>query len=500
MDSTLWAHIRRLFEVDKLSKSAIARHLGIHRWTVRRALAFPQAPPAHGPRHIPGRGKLLDYKEYLKARLTEYPDLSARKLFIEIQATGYRGGYSGVKKEVRSLRAPAPKAFLRLETSPGDYAQVDWANIGSIPVGNTRRILSCFVMVLSYSRMLYLEFTLSQSLEDFLACHAHAFAFFGGVPRKINYDNLKTVVLSRLGQHIQFNPRFMDFAGAHLFDPTPCNVRAGWEKGKVERLIQYIRSAFLAGRPLLCFAQVQKEATLWRDQEANTRLHATTRQRPIDRFALEQPLLQPLPTHPHDTSLVRSVKATSQALVHFQSNRYSVPCAKAGRVLTLKAHPHHMDIFDGPARVAHHIRSYEKYQVIENPHHYEGILAQRKKAQATKIQESFLALLPEAKDYLAGLIAAELSLSSHLARIHELGHLYGSATLASAIRHALAFKAFGAEYVQRIILQQRAALNMPDPQPLVLSRKPHWNSLAVEQTDLALYDQLFDSHPPAEEL
>ena len=499
MDSNLWATIRRLFEVEKLSKSAIAVRLGIHRWTVRRALASPHGPPVNLPRKNTERGKLIPHRAYIETRLTEYPELSANKIFREIVPMGYLGGYSGVKKYIRRLRAPAPKAFLRLETLPGEFAQVDWANIGTVPVGNAHRKLSCFVMVLSYSRMLYLEFTLSQCMEDFLACHVNAFHFFGGVPKKINYDNLKTVVLARIGRNIQFHPRFLDFSGVHLFEPIPCNIRAGWEKGKVENGIKYIRSAFLAGRLISSWAQIQKEAVLWRDQEANLRVHGTTRERPLDRFATEKPLLQPLPPQPYDTAIIRSVKPNSQALFHFESNRYSVPCSLLERDLTLKVSPHTLEIFDGLTRVAHHLRSYESHLIIANPHHYEGLLAQRKKAQATKTQESFLALRPEAKEYLAGLMATELHVQSHLAKIQKLIVLYGKSAVASALLHALNFKAFGAGYIQRIILQQRAAKNMPEPQPIILSRKPQWNQLAVEQTDLAIYDQLFD-HPNSSEV
>lgn len=286
--------------------------------------------------------------------------------------------------------------------------------------------------------------------------------------------------------------------GVHLFEPTPCNIRAGWEKGKVENGIKYIRSAFLAGRLISSWAQIQKEAVLWRDQEANLRLHGTTRERPMDRFSTEKPMLQPLPPQPYDTAIIRSVKPNSQALFHFESNRYSVPCSLLGRDLTLKVSPHTLEIFDGLTRVAHHLRSYEKYQIIENPHHYEGILAQRKKAQATKTHESFLALRPEAKEYLAGLMATELHVHSHLAKIQKLVALYGKSAVASALLHALSFKAFGAGYIQRILLQQRAAKNIPEPQPIILSRKPQWNQLAVEQTDLAIYDQLFDDPQSSE--
>lgn len=245
MNSELWAEIRRLSAIEKLSKSAIAARLRIDRKTVRRALASEQTP---GPRAAAPRPAKLDaFKSCLQSRLKEYPELSAAKLLLELKRMGYHGGYTQLKEYLATLRPKANQTYLRIETLPGEQAQVDWANCGSIRVGSALRKLSAFVMVLACSRMLYLEFTLSQCLEDFLAAHLNAFRFFGGIPKKILYDNLKTVVLSRVGRDIRFNPKFLDFAGYHLFEPVPCAPGKGNEKGKVENGIKYIRTSCLAG-------------------------------------------------------------------------------------------------------------------------------------------------------------------------------------------------------------------------------------------------------------
>ena len=147
---------------------------------------------------------------------------------------------------MRPVRAPA---FLTLHFAPGECAQVDWGHYGSVPVGNTRRRLSFFVMVLCYSRLMYVEFTVSQTMEHFLGCHVNAFeAFAGRVPAKIMVDNLKSAVLQRsIGQAPVFNPRYADFARHHRFEIAPCNVRAGHEKGRVEAGVGYVKKNFLAG-------------------------------------------------------------------------------------------------------------------------------------------------------------------------------------------------------------------------------------------------------------
>ena len=422
MDSELWSTIRRLFEVEKFSKSAIAQRLHIHRWTVRRALASTDSPPQDKPKRRPGPIKLDSHKGYLQERLQRYPELSAAKLLKEIRRQGYNGGYTLLKRYLETIRPNSqPQAFLRIETLPGEFAQVDWANVGTIPIGNAKRKLSCFVMVLSFSRMIYIEFTVSQCLEDFIQCHINAFTFFGGVVKKINYDNLKTVVLLRESELIRFHPGFMDFAGTYLFEPIPCGVRKAWEKGKVESGIKYVRSAFLAGREILSWQGIQQEANDWRDKEANTRIHGTTREKPVDRFAQEKPLLQALPTKDYDSSIVRSVEASKQALVHFDSNRYSVPHRWANKKsLTLKATAHEVRIFEGPRLLATHQRCYEKYRPIENPAHYDGLLAERKKAKTAKLAETFLSLAPECKQYLEGLMASELHVPSHVEKIQDM--------------------------------------------------------------------------------
>jgi transposase len=491
METELWATIRRLFEIEKLTKSAIAARLHVHRQTVRRALASPQGPPADARKPATEPGKLYAHEGYLRRRLEEYPELSAAKLLKELRRIGYDGGYTILKQFLRTLRPEKPRAFLRLETQPGEFGQVDWANVGTIPIGNSKRQLSCFVMVLSYSRMMYAELTLSQCLEDFMAAHVNAFQFFGGMTKKINYDNLKTVVLSRMGREIHFNPKFMDFAGCYLFEPVPCNVRAGWEKGKVESGIKYVRSGFLAGRPILDLTTLRKDLATWLETEANVRLHGTTRERPIDRFETERPLLQGLPAGGYDCAVVVSLRSNSQGLVQFQTNRYSVPHEQADKTLTLKATGQTVCIYGGQQLLATHPRCYEKYRIVEDPRHYAGLLAQRKKAMATKRVEEFLALDPACAVYFKGLSAAELNLPAHLDKILECVRDFGKVETLAAINHALKFGAFGSAYVRNILLQRRAARGQSAPRPVILTKKPDWSNAVVEETDLGLYDQLF---------
>ena len=250
MDIETWAYIRRLFFIERWGKKAISRHLGMDPKTVRRAIAKKEfkGQPQNQP-----HSKLDPYKDYILGLLATYPQLNAVRIFEEIRKNGYQGSLPLLRLYLRKTRVKRREAFLRIETLAGEQAQVDWACCGTIQMGNYQRKLSCFVMVLSYSRMLFFHFTLSQSLEDFLHAHLLAFRYFNGCPKRILYDNTPSVVASRRGKEIRFNPRFLDFSSYYLFEPFPCNVKSPHEKGKVESGIKYIKESFLAGREIKDF-------------------------------------------------------------------------------------------------------------------------------------------------------------------------------------------------------------------------------------------------------
>jgi transposase len=496
MQAGIWADIRRLAKIEKLSQSEIARRLRLDRKTVRSALRSEAVPPA---REHAGRSSRLDpYKPFIEKRLVEFPRISSVRLLSELKDQDYPGGITVLKDYLATRRPRIQEAFLRIETQPGEQAQVDWAHCGSIQIGSAWRKLSLFVMVLSWSRLMYAEFCLSQCLEDFVAAHWRAFSFFGGIPKKCLYDNLRSVVLSRMGSDIRFNPRFMEFAGACLFEPRLCRPAHGNEKGKVESGIKYVRSSFLDGRPITSWTQIQMDLSDWLTGTANVRIHGTTRARPIDRLKLEKPCLQALPHHEPDTDILRAVKATSQGLIKFDGNQYSVPSGFAGQVLTLRAKRTDVQLFCGIKRLASHNRSFERGIIIENPEHYAGLLATKKAARHAKLYDQFLALgMPSPASqtlvdaYLEGLIQSDLHVFHHLQQILDMTVVYGRTEVLQALTQALQFNAFGAPYLQNIVLQQRAARGLPEKTPIVIPAKPQWIQTVVEEQDLSLYDELF---------
>jgi transposase len=483
-----WAAIRHLFHLEKLPKKAIARKLGLDPKTVRKALKRESFSPAVIQ---PRTSKLDGYKEKIRQLLDQDSDLSAVRIHQEIQKLGYPGGISILRNYLATFRTSS-KTFLSIRTTPAEEAQADWAYAGTVA---SQRVY-CFLMVLSFSGLLYLQFFPSQILEHFLTGHLRAFHLFQGVPKKIRYDNLLSVVLQRFGSTIQFNPRFLAFAAHYLFDPSPCNIKSPHEKGRVERMIRYVKSNFLAGRTFLSLSDLNLQAAAWREEVANDRIHGTTGKRPRDLFTQqEQSLLTPLPKTDYDTRLTLAVKSTSQSLVKFETNRYSVPFAYASRMLTLKADDQWVSLYDKENLIAQHPRSQQKYQSIEDPRHYQGLLSSKPHGAYFKHRDALLALGETAHRYLELLTKTELRLPLQIKKIVHLVDLYGKAEVLEAMDHALHYNALGHEYLHNIIQANRRkrAATQPLGSPSSKINPDLIRSTWVEERDPSLYDSHFQS-------
>ncbi len=488
MTPETWAEIRRLFHVEKLSQREIARSLRINRRTIKRALLHDHAPPSP----IRKRPTILDpFEKDVKELLAQTPRITAVRMREELERRGFKGKITVVKDRLVEIREKrANEAYVRRLFHPGEAAEVDWASCGSIEVASRKRRVSAFVMVLSYSRMIYLEFTLSEGLEEFLRCHQNAFNFFGGCPRKCLYDNLRCAVLAHHGPDVRWNPRFMDFAGHYLYKPVACNKAAGWEKGRVERAIQYIRSNFLLGRSFRSLDELNGEARTWRDEKANCRVHKTTGKRPIDLFTDDRARLLALPEVTYDTRILRSVRITPDCRATFENNTYSVPPKYVGQNLTLRASPTEVCLYDGPSLVARHHRSYDTHQDMLDADHARAVLDRKRRASGQTLQRLFLALAPEAKDYLSGLVKSELSVERHLQRILDLVATYDKAEVMGAILRALKFGAFGSDYVENIILSERRTRREGQKTQLQIKRKD-LAEIDLPEQSLDHYDDLF---------
>src|SRR5215468_1966636 len=236
-------------------------------------------------------------------------------------------------------------------------------------------------MTLSYSRALYLEFFFDQTMENFLRGHVHAFQDWVGQPRVILYDNLRSAVLERRGNEIHFNPRLLELCAHYHFIARPCQVRAGNQKGRVERAIRYVRDSFWAGRAFTTLAECNRQALLWRDQVAHQRAWPGDDSRTVAQvFAEEQSRLLPPPLHPFSTDLIVPVHSAKTIYVRFDLNDYSIPPEAVGRPLTLVATDRLVRILDGSAEIARHHRSYDRHQEVLEPAHQEALRKAKRKA------------------------------------------------------------------------------------------------------------------------
>lgn len=482
IDYPTWSRMQELHEGDKLSAAQIARELGLAPRTVRTWLGQP-----YRLRQTARRTSKLDpFKGRIMGWLQQHR-YSAVQILALLREEGFDGGSTIVKDYIQQVRPSHTEAYLTLSFAPGECAQVDWGSWDMITVGNTRRRLSFFVMVLGYSRMMYVEFTLGQSQEHFLSCHRHAFECFGGVPEKVMCDNCKTAVLSHpRGVSPMLNPHYADFAAHYGFTVKACNVGKGNEKGIVENAVGYVKHNFLRGRPLTQFASLNPAIRVWLDQTANVRIHGRTRQRPVDLFLAEKPALKALPIHPYDCALIKSALVNTQFRVRVEGNRYSVPGRYAGRKLLLKLYSDRLALYDGQTLVAEHLRSYERGLDIENPEHAKPVLERKRRANEQQIFKRFLALSPRAENYYRQLAERKLSWRTHLRKILALAEVYGAEKVARALDDALEYQAFSSEYIANILEQREHRL--PEPGPLNLIRKQDQLEIDLPAPDLSIYD------------
>ena len=477
------AEIRRLFFAEHFKIGTIAQATGVSWDTVRETI---HSVGFNRTRFV--RPRLAEpYLEFVRATLERYPRLRATRLHAMLQERGFAGSVRVVRRVVAELRPAQREAFLRRVTLPGEEGQVDWASFGSVDVEGTQRRLSCFLMVLSYSRALYLEFAFDQTMESFLRGHVYAFAAFGGVPRVLLYDNLRSAVLDRVGDAIRFHPRLLELAGHYHFAPRPCAVGAANQKGRVERAVRYVRDAFFAARPFRSLATLNEEAHAWQEAVALEReWPGGSGLRVAEALAEERPRLLPLPAHPFPTDLLMPVHSGSTPYVRFDCNDYSIPAELVGRTLTLVASVSTIRILDGTAEVACHPRSFGRKRVIEDPAHLAPLLSQRPKAEVASRAGRLLRAVPQVEAFLAAALEAGEPLRPTTRQLERLLDDYGADALRVALAQAIERGTPRAASVA--FLLRRTA--RPGPLPVSLTSRPDLAGLAVTPADPAIYDRL----------
>jgi len=374
------AEVLRLYHAEKWKIGTIATQLGLHHGTVRRVLGRAGITPlshAHRP-------SIADpYVPLILETLEQYPKLTASRLYAMAKARGYSGGPDHFRRVVARHRPrPIAEAYLRLRTLPGEQAQVDWAHFGTLTVGRASRQLMAFVMVLSFSRMVFVRFYLNATMPSFLHGHVSAFDFWGGVPRVLLYDNLKSAVLERKGDAIRFHPTLLELSGHYRYEPRPVAVARGNEKGRVERAIRYLRSSFFAARDYANLDDLNRQAREWCETTAAERRCPEDEALSVaEAFEQEKPHLLELPNDQFVTDERIEVRVGKTPYVRFDLNDYSIPATRTRRAVTVIASMDTVRVLDGLELVAEHRRSWDRRQVVEDAAHIEALAQLKREAR-----------------------------------------------------------------------------------------------------------------------
>lgn len=378
-------YMLKALKANGMSITQIAELCDLNRKTVSKWVNSDEAPQYRMKKQR--KSKLDDFKSYILARMNEGCS-NAVILYEEILEQGYEGKMTILREFMKDHRKQAGiRAMIRYETPPGKQAQVDWGEFMTIdPEGNPCKIYA-FVIVMGYSRKMYLEFTKDTRIQTLIGCHERAFRFFGGIPETILYDNMKTVVSYSHKKGLEkWNHVFLSFATFQGFSPVRCRPFNPKCKGKVENGVKYIRRNFWPRiRGSLSLKTLNDEALLWLDTTCNKRMHQTTREVPDQRFKHEN--LKPPKDQLFASIFIETRKVSPDCFISFNTCRYSVPHTEVGKTVQVRdSHNGSIEIFSSDGRwLATHEKSAGKYGKKTNKKHFEGIRSQTQKKELTTV-------------------------------------------------------------------------------------------------------------------
>ena len=483
------AEILRLHHAEKWRVGTVATQVGVHHSTVRRVLA--QAGLDAG--RVSVRPSMADlYVPFIVETLQKYPRLRASRLYEMVKARGYPGKPDHFRSIVARYRPrPPAEAYLRLRTLPGEQAQVDWGHFGKIRIGQALRVLWAFVMVLSWCRQIFLRFYLSAAMPSFVRGHVEGFQFFGGVPRVLLYDNLKSAVLERAGNAIRFHPSLLELAAHYRFEPRPVAVARGNEKGRVERAIRYIRDSFFAGRTYTDLDDLNAQALAWTQTVAADRLCPEDRGRTVrEAFDEERGMLLALPDNPYPTEERVAVQVGKTPYVRFDLNDYSIPHTYTRRSLVVLATPDTVRVLDGNDILCAHPRSWSRDQQIEDPAHIQGLVQHKRAAVQHRAIDRLHAALPHSKDWLHALAERGGNLGSATWGLSKLLDTERVGDLDAAIAESLARGTPHLGAVRHLLDRARRGRGEPPAIEPHLPADPRLEAIVVRPHALSTYDQL----------
>jgi len=496
------AEVLRLRLVEGKGIRAIARKVKLDRKQVRKLLGLAEgkrkATPAQQRTSI-----VAPYDDEIRKSLEDCADIHAPAVLDRLRARGYQGGITVIRERLRQLR-PRPKqeAFFTRNYGPGRMLQVDWADFGYAIPGCARRV-SAFVAALAYSRYLFITFTVSQAMGSFLRCMESALRFFGGRTLVDVFDNMGTVVKERLGHTPVFNPRFLEYARIRGLGVQACTPRRPTEKPYVERPIGLIRTRFWPGRHPVDLFDLNVQATKWRDDIANNRVHDDTGKVPWLVFKHEERAkLEPVTARSFDTDDLFNTSASKTFRVVFDRNKYSVPWRLNCQPMLVRGNEQEVSVWLGTKRIAIHNRCWGVGEVVKDPSHEQGLLETKPRAAVGALPAELQQLGGVAAEYFKILAANSRSLRKEIERLVLLSELWGDTPTREAIAAVMATGHVGAEYVE-YVLRHTEGLS-PGPEPLRLGNED-LDGIRLSEPDLAFYDSpptrkmLNPGEPPATE-
>ena len=429
------AQIVRLSHAEKWPPGTIASQLGIHHSVVTRVLATNGVPRPACARP----SKLDSFIPFVQDTLQRYPRLAASRVSAMCRERGFQGSDSHFRRLVARLRPrPPAEAYLRLRMFPGEQAQADWGHFGTIQIGRAQRALLAFVLVLSYSRRIFLRFFLGGQTENFLRGHEAAFGAFGGVPRVVLYDRLKSAVLESVGNAIHFNPVLLAFSTHYHFEPRPVAKARGNEKGRVERAIGYVRESFFAALQHHGLDDLNQRAQAWCDGTAMQRPWPEDKSLTVAQaFAQEQSKLLPLPPDGFPVDERREVAIGKTPYARFDQNDYSVPHELVRRTLTVVASLTTVRVLDASTVVAEHLRSFSRHEQIEDPRHIEGLVEAKEKGRKHRGYFRLYHAVPSSEELVRRLAESGENLGSATSYLLRLLDEHGAVALHKAIQATL---------------------------------------------------------------
>ncbi len=490
----LEAQILRHYHVEKWRINTIARQLRVHHSTVQRVLAQAGLPRVGAP----ARASAIDpYARFIRDTLERFPTLTASRLYVMVRERGYHGSASQFRHRVALLRPrPTAEAYLRLRTLPGEQAQVDWAHFGHLTIGRARRALMAFVMVLSYSRAIYVRFFLDTRMASFLEGHVGAFSAFGGVARVLLYDNLKSAVLERHADAIRFHPQLLAFAAHYRYEPRPVAPARGNQKGRVERAIRYVREAFFAARHFTDLADLNAQAHQWCTGFAAQRpCPEDSTQSVAAAFAHEQPLLLALPDDAFDRHERIEVRVGKTPYARFDLNDYSIPHTHVRRTLSVLADTERVHIVEGASVLAEHSRSYDRGAQIEDPEHLQGLIEHKRAARQHRVTDELIRAVPQIQELLVRAAARGHNLGSIIAALQRLRQRCTVIELHAAVAEALVRDVPHPNAVRLALERQREQRGQPLATVVRLPEHVQRRDVLVTPHALNTYDQLTTVEP-----